>query len=101
MPKASVSPPAAIDPALVDTVFDRYLDWKDASSEVWETYARWRAAVSGDGTRAFADYIVALAVEENAGGANAELVAAATEAGDTDGRRRRYGPSGGRGRRAA
>jgi hypothetical protein len=65
-----------IDPFLLDALFECYLDWKEACFEVREAYARWRQAVFGDRTTAFAAYTVALDVEENASDGYAELVAA-------------------------
>ncbi len=69
----------ALNPSLLDALFERYLEWKDASSEVWQAYARWRQALSGDRMYAFLDYSDALSAEEHASNGYAELVAAATD----------------------
>ena len=66
-------------PSLVDALFECYLKWKDASSEVWQAYARWRQALSGDRLYTFLAYSDALATEEHASKGYAELVAAVTD----------------------
>jgi hypothetical protein len=78
MPNPSLTTARRIDPALLDALFECYLDWKEACFEVSEAYARWRQAVSGERRSAFAAYRAALDVEQDASEGYAELVACAT-----------------------
>jgi hypothetical protein len=79
MARAPVTSARALNPSLVEALFECYLEWKDASSEVRQAYARWRQALSGDRSYAFLAYSDALATEEHASKGYAELVAAATD----------------------
>jgi hypothetical protein len=85
MAKASVTSARALNPSPVDALFECYLEWKDASSEVWQAYARWRQALSGDRLHAFVAYSEALATEEQASKGYAMLLAAATDRRDRQG----------------
>jgi hypothetical protein len=71
---------AAIDPSLLDALFERYIDWKEACFEVALAYGRWRQAPGGDRASTFAAYRAALDLEQGASDAYAELIAAATRA---------------------
>ena len=42
MAKASVTSARTLNLSLVDALFECCLEWKGASSEVWQAYARWR-----------------------------------------------------------
>lgn len=77
MAKPFIVSATRVDPLLVDAVFDRYIEWKDASSAVWETYAQWQAAISGDRASTFAAYEAAVDAEQAAGESFAELLASA------------------------
>jgi hypothetical protein len=56
---------AVIDELLLDALFDSYVDWKDACSEVGRAYARWGAG-GVTRARAFAEYSAALDIEQRA-----------------------------------
>lgn len=75
-----------VDLALMDVLFECYLDWRAACQEVAQTYDDWCTAVAGARGRAFAAYRAALELEQDASDVCAEVVAAAV--GD-DGMRRR------------
>lgn len=61
-------------PALVDRVLVRYVEWREASRAVADTYRRWCVAQRCDGAPRFAAYIAALDQEETAAGTYAESI---------------------------
>jgi len=66
-----------LDSALMDALFESYLDWKEACTEAAERYARWQQAGIGELAEAFCAYRAALAAEEDAAGAYQEMSATA------------------------
>jgi hypothetical protein len=78
MAKASVASARALSPSVLDALFECYLEWKDASAEVWRADARWRQALSEDRPCAFLAYSDSLATEEDACRIYEELLAGAT-----------------------
>jgi hypothetical protein len=68
-----------VDVALMDVLFECYLDWREACQEVAQTYDDWCSAVSGDRGKAFAAYRCALELEQDASEVCAEVVAAAID----------------------
>jgi hypothetical protein len=51
---------------LVDEAIDAYVDWREESVGVWDSYARWTAAQGTDAGLAFQAYVAALDREERA-----------------------------------
>jgi hypothetical protein len=52
--------------ALVHTPIDSYLNWRDQSRAVDESYRRWTHSTAGDRGVAYAQYLTALDREERA-----------------------------------
>jgi hypothetical protein len=52
--------------ALLDTVMDSYVHWRDESRAVQESYRKWQTAGREERSGAFARYVVALDREEHA-----------------------------------
>ncbi|MEA2210983.1 MAG: hypothetical protein QOF83_931 [Solirubrobacteraceae bacterium] len=51
---------------LLDAVFDSYLEWRDESRAVAESYRCWQTSARADREDAFARYVAALDREEHA-----------------------------------
>jgi len=66
---------AQIDWVLMDGLFECYLDWKEACSELAERYACWQRAEIGELAAAFGAYDAALDAEEDAAATYQELFA--------------------------
>jgi hypothetical protein len=60
---------------LIDDAFDAYIEWRDASAEVWRTYERWNGAPAPEARRNFWAYRAALEREEHAARVYVLLVA--------------------------
>jgi hypothetical protein len=58
----------------VDEAIDAYVDWQEERVHVWDAYARWESAESGDASFAFSAYRAALDREEHASRVYAALV---------------------------
>lgn len=71
------SPATGEDRALLDELFDHYLNWREACEQVGEAFGRWRLAGRGEKEAAFAAYGQALDYEQAAGDAYVELMRAA------------------------
>jgi hypothetical protein len=82
------------DRPLIDDAFDAYLEWRDASAEVWHAYQRWNGAPAREAARKFWAYRAALYREEHAARVYGRLVsrleAETRERAET---RRRFTPS--------
>ena len=61
-------------PELVDRVLDRYVEWRQTTGDVADTYGRWCVAQRCDVAPRFAAYIAALDQEETAAGTYAESI---------------------------
>ena len=59
---------------VVDDAVDAYVEWREASAAVSESYRRWGKATAADAVRAHADYRAALDREEAAADVYAELI---------------------------
>jgi hypothetical protein len=57
---------------LVDDLLDGYVDWRESTRVVTDTYARWFFASGPERTPRFAAYIAALDQEQNTAAAYAE-----------------------------
>jgi hypothetical protein len=62
------------DRPLIDDAFDAYLEWRDASAEVWHAYQRWNGAPAREAARKFWAYRAALYREEHAARVYGRLV---------------------------
>jgi hypothetical protein len=76
---------------LIDDAFDAYLEWRDASAEVWHAYQRWNGAPAREAARKFWAYRAALDRVEHAAHDYGRLVSR-LEAGTRE-TRRRFTPS--------
>jgi hypothetical protein len=61
-------------PALVDRVLDTYVEWREATYAVADTYGRWRVAPKGEEVPRFAAYMAALDQEETAAAVYAQSI---------------------------
>jgi hypothetical protein len=61
-------------PTLIDRVLDRYMEWREATSAVADTYGWWCVAPAGEEATRFAAYVAALDQEETAAGMCAESI---------------------------
>ena len=59
---------------VVDDAVDAYVEWREASTAVWESYGRWEKATAEDAVRAHAGYRAALDREGAAADVYAGLV---------------------------
>lgn len=51
---------------LLDTLMDSYVDWRDKSRAVDESYRAWTVSTGGERAAAFDEYLAALGQEEHA-----------------------------------
>jgi hypothetical protein len=58
----------------IDTALDAYVEWREQSAAVQDTYDRWAHATSGDSASAFLEYTIALDLEEASSLEYAELL---------------------------
>lgn len=61
-------------PALVDGVLGMYVEWREATDAVADTYGRWCVAPGGEEAARFAAYLAALDREQSAAGVYAESI---------------------------
>jgi hypothetical protein len=59
-------PPPSPPPALVDEMLTYYIDWRRYAAAVWDTYAVWVNAPTGEKPSRFAAYTAALEQEQSA-----------------------------------
>lgn len=63
---ASVTRGLVVHPSLLEALFERYLDWKEACFEVAQAYARWQHSPHSDRASAFTAYEASLDLEQSA-----------------------------------
>jgi hypothetical protein len=61
-------------PALVDQALATYIDWRETTAAVSDSYERWCAAAAVDGAGRFAAYVASLDQEQTAAGAYADSI---------------------------
>lgn len=66
--------PRAIRLELLDASMDSYLNWREESRAVEESYRRWTVAAGGEHANAFERYLAALDREEHAAGGYKRVV---------------------------
>ena len=66
--------PSLAQRLIVDDAVLAYVEWREESSDVWDSYRRWRAAPSEDAGWAHAAHVAALDREQAAANAYAESI---------------------------
>ena len=61
-------------PTLIDRALDTYVEWRETTDTVADTYERWCAAPASDEATRFAAYMAALDQEQTAAGMCAESI---------------------------
>ena len=72
---SSVANPWFTETPPIAAAVDAYVDWREESTAVWDSYRRWTDAAGEDRPGAFAAYVAALDREARAGDRYATVVA--------------------------